>query len=107
MGEDGRQEVYIVGLQEYEVSYVQIVKELVEKGAQGQLEQMRSHLHHLLSYNFYWEDFLSLILLAVKEVQKPQKITARQGEDALYPSWLSTDVGPTDDAGDDVMAWWQ
>lgn len=51
MGEDGRQEVYIVGLQEYEVSYVQIVKELVEKGAQGQLEQMRSHLDHLLSYN--------------------------------------------------------
>ncbi|KAF3584900.1 hypothetical protein F2Q69_00031429 [Brassica cretica] len=84
MGEDGRQEVYIVGLQEYEVSYVQIVKELVEKGAQGQLEQMR-----------------------MKEVQKPQKITARQGEDALYPSWLSTDVGPTNDAGDDVMACWQ
>ncbi|XP_056841990.1 kinesin-like protein KIN-13A isoform X2 [Raphanus sativus] len=32
MREDGRQQVCIVGLQEYEVSDVQIVKELIEKG---------------------------------------------------------------------------
>lgn len=32
MREDGKQRVCIVGLQEFEISYVQIVKEYIEKG---------------------------------------------------------------------------
>ncbi|CAG7877380.1 unnamed protein product [Brassica rapa] len=88
MGEDRKQEVYSVGLQEYEVSDVQIVRYLSRKGtlkgAQGQLEQMGSHLDHMLSYNLLERNIvLSLILLAVKEAQTPQTMTARQGENAL------------------------
>ncbi|KAJ6844183.1 kinesin-like protein KIN-13A [Iris pallida] len=55
MREDGRQQVCIVGLQEFEVSDVQIVKEFIEKGNSARStvlqEPMRNHLDHMLFYN--------------------------------------------------------
>ncbi|KAE8704566.1 Kinesin-13A [Hibiscus syriacus] len=86
MREDGKQQVCIVGLQEFEVSDVQIVKEYIERGNAARStgstganeESSRTMMGMNQNQGRLWERSLLLILLAAKEVQIPLTTIAKQ-----------------------------